>query len=121
MAEDLSNVRLSSHATAVAETLYNTGYFDDRVAIAKLGFAYAISNYYKKFNPSEIEGTLDSAGINYNVGTLDSDKSIAELVCSLYPETLTPYRLTRAIICYGLDKLGERNDRGELFPLYEMM
>lgn len=121
MAEDLQNVRLSARATAVAEILYSIGYFDDRVAIAKLGFAYAISNYYGRFDPSDMEKSIDSVGINWNIGTLDGDKSISEIVRALYPDTATPYRLARAIMCYGLDKLGERYDRGELFPIYELM
>lgn len=121
MAEDLTNLRLSGSATAIADELQQTGFFDDRVAIVKLGFAYAIKRYYGKFSPAEYEKTLDSTGLNYNVGSLDGDKSMAILVKTLYPECSTPYRYVRAIICFGLGKLAELNDRGELFPIYEIL
>lgn len=38
MADDLTNLRLSGSATAVADELLQTGFFDDRVSIVKLGF-----------------------------------------------------------------------------------
>jgi hypothetical protein len=117
----MADIRLSIQATNVLESMYSKGYFEDRVAVAKLGFAYAINNYFGKFNPSEYDRTSDSTGINWNIATLDSDQSIAETVRALYSESENPYKLARGIICYGLDKLGERNDRGELFPIYELL
>lgn len=122
MAEDFTNVRLSIKATEVADRLFDTGFFEDRVTIVKLGFAYAVAQYYGKFSPVEVDAQEDSGGINYNVGSLDNDKSMAELARILYPEQQsTPYRTIRGLVCYGLEKLGERNDRGELFPIYEIM
>jgi len=121
MADDLTNLRLSGSATAVADDLLQTGFFDDRVSIVKLGFSYAINRYYGKFSPADYEKTLDSDGLNYNVGSLDGDKSMAILVKTLYPECTTPYHYVRAIICYGLGKLADLNSRGELFPIYEIL
>ena len=121
MANDLTTIQLSGRASEVADSIYQKGYFDDRAAIAKLGFAYAISRYYKKFDLEEYDKNLDMKGSNYNVGSLDGDKSIFYIISILYPETEAPYRYARAIMCYGLEKLGELNDRGELYPIYEML
>lgn len=121
MASDLTNIKLSGRATEIADTIYQKGYFDDRVTIAKLGLAYAISRYYKKFDLEEYDKNLDMGGLNYNVGSLDGDKSISEIISILYPDTQTPYRYARAIMCFGLEKLGELNDRGELYPIYELL
>ena len=121
MPNDLTNIKLSGRATSIADAIYEKGFFEDRVTIAKLGFAYAISKHYRKFDVDEYDKQLDSDGSNYNVGSLDGDKSISELIQILYPETQTPYRYARAIICFGLDKLGELHDRGELYPIYELL
>jgi len=121
MPEDLVNLSLSKRASLVADQLFSSGYFSDKISIVKFGLAYAIGHYYGKFDPSTIEQASDNDGLNYNVGSLDGDKSIFELVKCLYPNCVQPYRYARGMICFGLDKLGELFDRSELFPIYELL
>lgn len=121
MSDDLVNLSLSRRASFVAEQLFSSGYFSDKISIVKFGLAYSINHYYGKFDPSTIDREADNDGLNYNVGSLDGDKSILELVRCLYPECIQPYRYARGIVCFGLDKLGVLFDRSELFPLYELL
>lgn len=118
---DLTNIKLSGRATEVADAIYQKGFFDDRVTIAKIGFSYAISRFYRKFDVEKYDSGLDSNGSNYNVGSLDADRSVYEIIRILYPETETPYRYLRSIMCYGLDKLGELHERNELYPIFELL
>ncbi len=121
MAEDIINIRLSAKATDVAERIEETGFFEDKISIAKFAMAYAIKNYFEDIDPIEIDSTRDSSGSNYNVGSIDGDKFISRLIEALYPETKTPYKYTRSLMIYGLEKLGELLDRDELYPLSNIM
>lgn len=117
MSEDIVNIRLSQKASEIADKIYDIGFFDDRVSIAKFGMAYAIKNHFDDIDPLEFEKTRDSQGFNYNVGTIDGDKFISKLIESLYSESEAPYKITRALMIFGLEKLGELYDNGTLLPL----
>ena len=117
MADDIVNIRLSAKASDIAERIEESRFFDDKISIAKFAMAYAIKNYFDDIDPVEIDSSRDSTGINYNVGSIDGDKFISKLIESLYPETKTPYKITRALMIFGLEKLGELLDNGQLYPL----
>ena len=102
MATDIVNIRLSSEASEVAERIAESGYFEDRISIAKFAMAYAIKNYFDVIDPIEIDSNRDALGLNYNVGSVDGDKFISKLIESLYPECETPYKITRGLMIYGL-------------------
>ncbi len=121
MAEDIINLRLSGRASEIAEQIEESGFFDDKISIAKFAMAYAIKNYYDEIDPMEIDATRDTTGFNYNVGSIDSDKFISRLIESLYPDSKSPYKITRALMIYGLEKLGEKLDNGQLYPLSDLM
>lgn len=110
MAEDLINIRLSLYANEVAEKLVATGYFDYTSTAAKFALAYALKNHFDEIDPRSYE-ISDTGGSNYNVGSFDSDNQLALLIKSLYPETVTPYLYARALMIFGLSKLGDRIDR----------
>lgn len=121
MAEDIVNIRLSSKATDIAERIEESGFFENKITIAKFALAYAIKNYFDEIDPYEIDASRDAHGSNYNVGSIDGDKFISRLIEVLYPETKTPYKITRALMIFGLEKLGELLDRGQLYPLSKIM
>lgn len=107
---DLVNVHLTKNASAVVERLEDTGCFDQKITVAKFAMAYAIKNHFEEIEPARY--TLpDSEGSNFNIGTLDPDGQVSTLLRALYPETDTPYLYARALMIYGLLKLGERLDR----------
>lgn len=108
MAEDLVNIRLSTHATEVVDLINETGMFDDKISIAKFALAYAVNNYFDEINPEKVDSESDSGGTNYNVGTVDSDHFMSNIMTVLYPDTATPYRYARALMIYGLNKLREK-------------
>ena len=121
MAEDIVNIRLSAKASDIAERIEESKYFEDKISIAKFAMAYAIKNYFDEIDPVEIDASRDSTGLNYNVGSIDGDKFISKLIESLYPGTKTPYKITRALMVFGLEKLGELLDNGQLYPLSNIM
>lgn len=121
MAEDIINLRLSGKASEIAAQIEESQFFDGKISIAKFAMAYAIKNYFDEIDPIEIDASRDSSGFNYNVGSIDGDKFISKLIESLYPDTKTPYKITRALMIFGLEKLGVLLDNGQLYPLSNLM
>ena len=121
MAEDIINLRLSGKASEIAAQIEESKFFDDKISIAKFAMAYAIKNYFDEIDPIEIDASRDASGFNYNVGSIDGDKFISKLIESLYPDTKTPYKITRALMIFGLEKLGVLLDNGQLYPLSNLM
>ena len=120
MAEDLKNIRLSKHASEIANSIKETGLFDDAKSVAKYAFAYAIKYYPDELTPEAIESyesVYDSLGNNYNVGSIDDDSFISDLLSVMYPQNNTPYRYARIIMCFGLNKIGDLYEAGKLFPI----
>lgn len=106
MSEDLVNIRLSLYANKIAEKLVATGYFDFTSTAAKFALAYALKNHFNDIDP-ETYTVPDTGGSNYNVGSFDGDGQLATLLRALYPQTSTPYLYARALMVFGLTKLGE--------------
>lgn len=121
MAEDLKNVRFSGAASAVADKIFESGLFEDRISISKFALAYAVKNHLDDISPDELDSKYDSLGSNYNIGSIDEDKFVSQLISSIYPETTTPYRYARVLMIYGLEQLGKLYDEGKLFPLNQWL
>ena len=121
MADDLKNVRLSKHATEIADRIFDSGFFEDRISVSKFALAYAVRNHYSEIDPELLDSKYDSDGSNYNIGSIDDDKFLSNLIVSLYPSTTSPYRYVRALMIFGLEKLGELLDKGQLYPLNSLM
>ncbi len=121
MAEDLKNVRLSRHASEIADSICESGLFEDRISVSKFALAYAIKNYFSEIDPEALDSLYDSEGSNYNIGSIDDDKFLSHLITSLYPETTTPYRYARVLMIFGLEKLGDLMSAGQLYPISNLM
>jgi hypothetical protein len=106
MAEDRINIGLSIEASKIADKLEETGYFEDRLAIAKFALAYAIRNGLDADLADYRVG--DGGGTKWNIGSVDSDKYLHSLILSLYPGTETPYRYIEALMNKGLLGIGEK-------------
>lgn len=117
---DLVNVHLTKGANEVVEKLISTGCFDFAITAAKFAMAYALKNHFDEINPATYS-LSDSEGSNYGVGTVDPDGQLAALLRALYPETTTPYLYARALMVFGLMKLGERIDREGLQSISVLM
>ena len=107
---DLTNIRLSKEANDIAEELVNTGKFENVMSAAKFALAYALKNHFDDFDPGSNQ-VADSGGNNYNVGSVDKDNHISQLLRALYPGVETPYVYARALMVYGLLKIGEVIER----------
>lgn len=125
MSEDITNLRLSKHASDIANQMKESEEFDDALSAAKFGMAYAIKYYkdnLKTINDLDcLDGVYDASGNNYNVGSIDPDNYIARFLELLYPGNRTPYRYARILMCYGLNKLGDLLDENKLFPISKNM
>ena len=121
MAEDYVNIRLSAKASEIAARIEESGLFNDKISVAKFAMAYAIKNHFDEIDPIEIDSNRDSAGLNYNVGSVDGDKYISKFIEALYPDTKAPYKITRGLMIFGLEKLGELLEQGQLYPLSNIM
>jgi hypothetical protein len=116
MTTDLVNIRLSKKANEVADQLVATGCFEYAATAAKFALAYALKNHFNEIDP-ETYPIPDSEGSNYNVGSIDNDGQLAALLRALYPNMNTPYLYARALMVFGLTKLGERIERDGLLPI----
>lgn len=113
---DITNFRLSKAANDVADRLVATGKFDHGTSAAKFAFAYAVKNFYGKFDP-ESYAASDSNGSNYSVGSFDD---LAPYIRVLYPDTDTPYIYVRALIIFGLIEIGKIIDAGGMPKIYSL-
>ena len=116
---DLTNFRLSKRAEEVAEQLKNTGKFGYAVDAAKFALAYAIKNYYEEFDPASYV-VRDSLGTNYNVGSFDNDGTLLQSIKALYPGVETPFIYVRALVVFGLEKIGEIIDEQGVPAIYSL-
>lgn len=119
--EDVTNLALTSNATATATFMKDAGYFDDVLTAAKFGMAYAIKYYKDDVDFEEMDKAYTANGNHYNIGSVDPDGYIRKMMSAMYPDCNTPYRYARVLMCYGLDKLQDIIDDGRLFPLSEHM
>lgn len=108
---DLVNIRLSKEANNIAESLVETGKFENVITAAKFALAYALKNHFEEFDPGSYV-VSDSDGNNYNIGTVDKDGRLSQLLRAIYPGIETPYIYARALMVYGLLKIGELIETG---------
>lgn len=126
MSGEMVNIRLSSGATRVMEAIYEeSGLFQDKVDVAKFAMSYALKNCFDEVECEsdvlKIESDSEADGSNYNVGTIDNDRFVFDVIRLLYPEAESPYRLVRGLMVFGLERLGELKEKNELFPLSRWM
>ncbi len=79
MADDLKNVRLSRHATEIADRICESEFFEDRISVSKFALAYAIKNHFSEINPEDLDSMYDSEGSNYNIGSIDDDTVLSDI------------------------------------------
>ena len=125
MAENMTNLVLSRNASEIANQMKESGYFPDALVAAKFGMAYAIKYYWDEIGTSQevrkLDEIYDAQGNHYNIGSVDPDKYISQIMEALYPDSDTPYKFTRVLMCYGLNQLGDLLEEGRLFPISNVM
>lgn len=122
MSEDSKNLRISLEGNNIAEKIEKMNFFTDRIAICKFAFAYALKNFQEELIDLEtLDKKYDSNGTNYNIGSIDADKTLSQLITTLYPGCQTPYKYVRTVICFGFEKLGELLEKKQSIHLSELM
>ena len=125
MAENMTNIVLSKHASDIANQMKESGNFPDALVAAKFGMAYAIKYYWDEIGTSDelrrLNDIYDAQGNHYNIGSIDPDKYISQIMEALYPDSDTPYKFARVLMCFGLNQLGDLLEDGRLFPINNNM
>lgn len=119
MSDDKVNIGLSIEATRVAEILENTNLFIDKLTIAKFALSYAIKNNLDS-DLGEVK-TGEVGGTKWNIGSVDNDKYLKEVIVSLYPEIVTPYRQIEALMNSGLLCIGKFIEENGLSRISDLM
>lgn len=119
MGEDKVNIGLNLEANKVADILEEAGFFEDRLTIAKFALAFAVKNNYDEDLDDIKVG--DSGGTKWNIGSVDSDQSLKNLIMSLYPEIESPYRHIELLMNAGLLKIGEVISKERLHRISDLM
>ena len=125
MSENMTVLVLSRHASDIANKMKDSGIFPDALVAAKFGMAYAIKYYWDEIGSSDelckLDDIYDTRGNHYNIGSVDADKYISQIMEALYPDSDNPYKFARVLMCYGLNQLGDLLEDGRLFPINKNM
>jgi hypothetical protein len=92
--EDKRTIGLTEANRKTMTTLLESGFFNDRMDIAKLAMSVAINNNVK---PTGSESTETI----WNVGSFDADGEIKALIQALFPEITAPYRAVEFLFNEG--------------------
>lgn len=106
MATDRKTIGLTPHARTVIAQMMESGYFQDQIDAAKFALAIAVR---EGIGPGITEGT-DTV---WNVGSLDAEGELRQLIPVLFEDVEGPYRVVEHLINQGLEIIGrEIEDRG---------
>ncbi|NLI64008.1 MAG: hypothetical protein GX367_04665 [Bacteroidales bacterium] len=119
MLEDKVNIGLTLESTRIAEKLEETGNFEDKLTIAKFALAYAIKNNLDTNLTEDKIG--DIGGTKWNIGSVDTDQYLRNVIISLYPEVKTPYRAIEILMNKGLTSIGEIIDNEGIGKISDYM
>ena len=98
---DLTNITISSTASAAADRLLETKLFKQKADVLMFAAGYMIKHHLNDFSP-ETYVLADSEGTNYAFSTLDTEGKWAALIKALYPECCTPYLYLRSLMDKGV-------------------
>ena len=109
-------IGLRKRARAIIDIIQDSDVFNDDMDIAKYAMSYAI---YLNLNCKE---QVSDATTTWNVGSIDDEGYIKNLISSLYPDVSDPYKKTEALIDAGLMEIGKKIDQaGGVFILEDIL
>lgn len=111
---DKVTIGLTVDNRKVMENLFDQGWFEDRIDIAKLAISVAINNGVK-------HGKTDGAETVWNVGSFDSGGELRNLVSALFPDVETPYRTIEHFLNVGMQILNKRMRDKECLTVVDLM
>lgn len=98
MATDKKTIGITKANAVPLANLVSAGRFGSELDAAKFAMAYAIKN-------GAPVGSTEGAETKWNVGSVDPDGSMRDLLEALYPDTSEPYRLLEYLMNEGLKAL----------------
>lgn len=108
MPTDKKTIGVTASNAATLELLTAEGKFEDQLDAAKFAMAYAVRQGVG-------EGIAEGASTKWNVGSFDSDRSLAVLLATMFPTCETPYRQIEFLINRGLQDLQLQIDESGRF------
>lgn len=112
---DLTNIRLSVKASDIGANLAKKYGFKDALSFFQFAMAYALSHHLSEIDFERLDSEYDSAGSNYNVGSIKKSSLITTAINQIIPNCETPYRYIRVLMIFGTYKINERLSAGEDF------
>ena len=104
-----STIGLSEKAHTILSKLKEDGYFAEMLDGYRFGISLALS---KNIIPDEISGSKQTT---FNIGSLDSDKSIYKAIKLLLDTKDIPvYRWAERLAEWGVLELGEKAESGDI-------
>ena len=104
---DLTNITISSVASAAADSMMETKLFKQKADALTFAAGYMIKHHMDSFSP-DVYTPADSEGTNYAFSTLDTEGKWAALIKALYPGCTTPYIYLRALMDKGCLLVAQR-------------
>lgn len=112
---DLTNIRLSVKASDIGADLAKKYGFKDALSFFQFAMAYALSHHLGEIDFERLDSEYDSAGSNYNVGSIKKSPLVTTALTHIIPGCETPYRYIRVLMIYGTLQIKERLDKGDDF------
>ena len=104
--DDKRTIGLTEANRKTMMSLLETGFFNDRMDIAKLAMSVAINN---NVQPTGTESTETI----WNVGSFDADGEIKALIQALYPDIKTPYRTIEYLFNEGFRIIAKKMEEDD--------
>ena len=106
--DDRSNVGLSEAAYQLCSRLKEDGIFKELLDVYRLGIALSIKS-------GNAAPRISRQRNMFNVGSLDPDGTIRDLIMELYPEHAErPYAFAEQLAEYGVTEIGRLHESGQL-------
>ena len=115
MNSDRTTIGVTPSNEVILEDLVERGLFADQIEAAKFAMSIAVKANIKI---EETRGTETK----WNVGSIDKDGSIRELITALYDDINTPYKSLEFLINAGLELIGKhiaKNQEIDILKLIE--
>lgn len=119
--KDSVDIRFSSEATEIAETIKERFFFSQSISVFKFAAAYALREYAEEMDFSKLDYQYDKAGNNYHYGSFDVGSSFSKLIRTMYPWCTTPTKYARVAACFGLLKIKEMMDADPDFNIVNLV
>lgn len=113
------NIAFTPAATAAAKRLQDHFHFADLVDVARVGTAYGLRHGLDLTRPTDFG---PANGSNFNVGSVDPQGEIRDLILALHPEVdEDPYRVVETLMSVGTIALDAQLASGEVLSLRDLI